>query len=212
MKDEFLERLEQRWRSQQQPIGDIRARVRRGRSFTAAVLVAEAGLALAGVAFGIGFAVLALQSGDISFALAALALLVGCPAFAASIFAARNAGLVFDSETPEGLLRAGLRQAEASLRAIRLTRAQFPYLAGFAVLLWIVQAAGLIDRVSFLASYTLAVFAVGVVLWLWLDWRQSKIERARSAYLAALAQFEDAVHESEVARTASVVADPNNYQ
>jgi hypothetical protein len=173
--------------------------VRRGRSFTAAVLVAEAGLALAGVAFGIGFAVLAVQSGDISFALAALALLAGCPAFAAAIFAARNTGLAFDSETPEGLLRAGLRQAEASLRAIRLTRAQFPYLAGFVALLWIVQAAGLIDRPSFLAAYTLAAFVVGVVLWLWLNWRQSKIECARSAYLAALAQFEDAAHESEVA-------------
>lgn len=50
------------------------------------------------------------------------------------------------------------------------------------------------------------------MLWLWLNWRQSKIERARSAYLAALAQFEDAAHESEAARTASVVTDPNNYR
>ena len=61
---------------------------------------------------------------------------------------ARRQSLAWEDETPESILRIGIRRADATLRAIQIGRWHLALIAGFVVVLWLLADAGqaIIDR------------------------------------------------------------------
>lgn len=195
MNDDFLRRLQADWQSQPDHADPVLRRLRRNRWTPHWVLAAEILLCVLAFVAGVWFAWSAWHDEQhrVLLALSSAVLLLVAPALGIASVKARRPGLAWDIETPESLLKVGMRRAESSLRAIRIGRWHVAIIAAFVILLWIAQALGFIHAVDFLVLYTTLCLGVCLVSWFWMRWREA---RARSE------------HESCVRLLAALQVDP----
>jgi hypothetical protein len=141
---------------------------------------------------GAGFAWAAVTFGDLLFVLASAAmLLAGLPLVIAAV-RARLKSLVWDDETPEGVLRSTIARLDANTRSLRLGRGGGYTLLGLAILAWLGQAAGLIrEPWTILLTITAAWALSGLLVLAWVRWRLGRTSREREGCEALLRQFEE---------------------
>src|SRR5262249_41170114 len=154
--DDYFGSLQADWRAQPDETAAVLRRLRWHRWTPHLVLAAEMlGLALA-LLVGGWFAWLAtqLEAHRLLVGLSAAIMLLAIPPFAIATVIARRASLGWDEQTPEALLRTGMRRAESALQTMRLGRWHIAVVAAFVALLWIVEALGLMHERGFLIFYT----------------------------------------------------------
>ncbi len=154
------------------------------------------GAEIVGCAFallvGIWFAWVAAHNEEhrLLFALSAAVMLITAPALCAASVMARRHSLAWDAETPDSLLRVGIRRADSSLSAIRIGRWHISIIALFVMTLWMFETMGLINAVRFLVFYTAVCLAVAVVAWLWMSSREKRLRSERAVLVRLLADLE----------------------
>lgn len=192
MNDEFLDQLRTEWRSQPDVMSATLAGLKKARWAPQVGLGLEMVAYAIALATGVWFAWVAMQSEQhrVIFGLSACVLLVAAPALSIAAIMARRSGLAWDAETPESLLRTGVRRADASLRAITLGWLHIGISGVFFVALWIAELLGFMHERGFLVFYTAFCAAASVVAALWLLWRARRLRRERSACLRLLAELQ----------------------
>jgi MFS family permease len=180
MMDDFLQEAQGDWRlqpaSQGPAIDRIRRRLRRTRWLPHLLMGLEIMGGVIAIFLGLWFASMAREQRDLLFTLSAAVMLLVAPSLVlASIMARRR----WEDETPESILRTSLARTDASLAAVRLGRWHCAVIAGFVVLLWITQAAGLIDAKRFLLFYTTVCAAILLFYLPWLSWRKWRLLQER---------------------------------
>ena len=192
MNDDFIRDLRSDWQSQDQDAASALQRLRRNRWAPHFALAAEmSACALAWLA-GLWFAWMAVHDEEhtILFALSAAVVLITAPALGVASLAARRHSFAWDAESPESLLRVGVRRAEASLRAIRIGHWHIGVVAVFVATLWIAEALGLIHAVRFLVVYSAVCVVVCMASWLWMMRRTKQVRGEHAAYLSLLAKLQ----------------------
>jgi hypothetical protein len=191
MSDEFLDELQSSWRGQEVALDEALSRLRRQRWRPHLALGFELLATAVTMAVGVWFASLAIPSGSLLYGVSAAVLLIASPALAIAAWLARRTSLRWEEETPESLLVAGLRRAEASLKVMRLGRVHLALIAAFVVGLWGLELGGLISARGFLVIYT-AVCATAVALYLpWLAWREKRVGQERATCQRLLADLRE---------------------
>jgi hypothetical protein len=117
--------------------------------------------------------------------------LISVPLLGVATALARRSSLAWDDETPESILRTGIKRADASIRAIRVGRWHVAVVAGFVVLLGALQLLKLIDAVEFLLLYASVCAGVSVGSWIWMAWRIKTVRAERDACVRLLATLRD---------------------
>lgn len=193
MNDEFILRLQADWRSQDNDVDKVLRRLRRNRWTPHLVLGAEILVCALAFLAGLWFAWVALydEQHRLLYVLSAAAMLVAAPALCIAGVIARRPGLAWDVETPDSLLKVGMRRAESSLRAIRIGRWHVAIILAFVLTLWAAEALRLIRAIDFLIMYTTVCLAVSVVSWLWMNWRENRVRSERGACIRLLAALQD---------------------
>jgi hypothetical protein len=181
MTDDFLLEAQANWRRQDAGFVDVQAHLRRTRLIPIAILVLELLGAAIGLAVGVWFAWVAAVSGELIFALSAIVMIGAMPPVAVATVLARRNSLRWEDETPDSVLRVGLRRAEATLAAIRISRWGVVVIVAFNAVLWAFQLAGLLDALDFLTLYSSASAATCIAGLLWLSWRQKRVVREHAA-------------------------------
>ena len=180
MTDEFLEELQSSWRGQDVALADVLSRLRRRRWRPHLALGFELLMTAVTVGVGVWFASMAVRLDSLLYGMSAGILLTAAPALAAAAWLARKDSLRWEEETPDAVLISGMRRADASLKVLRLGRVHLAAIAGFVVILWATELAGLISARDFLVLYTL-ICAATVALYLpWLAWRQKRVKQERA--------------------------------
>jgi Na+-transporting methylmalonyl-CoA/oxaloacetate decarboxylase beta subunit len=193
MTDELIRSLRSDWQSQEYDATHVIRRLRRARWTPHFVFALEIlGCAVA-LVVGIWFAWLAVhQSEDrLLLALSAAVLLIAVPVLGIATAVARRTGFAWADETPESILRIGIRRADASLRAMRVGRWHLAAVAGFVVLLWVLQLLELIGALEFLVFYTWVCLAVSLVSGIWMAWRIRAVRAERDACIQLLAALQE---------------------
>lgn len=179
MADEFLEELQTNWRGQGAEFTEAHERLRRQRWWPHLALGYELAATVVVMGVGVWFALMAWKLDSLLFGMSAVILLLAAPALAVAAYLARKDSLRWEEETPESVLVAGVRRADASLRIVRLGRVHLAVIAAFVALLWACETAGLIHARDFLVLYTV-VCAVTVACYLpWLAWREKRVRQER---------------------------------
>jgi hypothetical protein len=192
MSDPFLRALQGDWQSQDHGAAEVLTRLRRNRWTPHIVLAAEL-LACAGALLvGLWFAWVALHGAQLKllYALSAGVLLLSAPGLALAGIKARRASLAWADETPESLLKVGMRRAESTLRAIRVGRWHLAIIAVFVAALWVVESVGLLHAFEFLAVYTATCFLVSGVSWFWMMRAEGRARREYEACVRLLAAIQ----------------------
>src|SRR5512138_734223 len=192
MSDEFIRGLQGDWQSRDQDAAQVLRRLRRTRWMPHVVLCAEiVGCALA-LLVGVWFAWVAAHTEEhrLLFALSAAVMLITAPALCAASVMARRHSLAWEAETPDSLLRVGIRRADSSLSAIRIGRWHIAIIALFVMTLWMFETIGLITAVRFLIFYTAVCVAVSVAGWLWMRSREKQLRTERTVLVRLLADLE----------------------
>ncbi len=192
MNDNFIRSLQSDWQSQDHDAARVLRRLRRTRWMPHIVLGSEiAGCAVA-LFVGIWFAWVAAHTEEhkLLFALSAGVMLIATPALCAATVIARRHSLAWDAETPETLLRVGMRRAESSLSAIRIGRWHIAIIALFVTTLWVLEAIGLIHAFGFLIFYTAVCLILSTVAWLWMTWREKRLRLERAVLVRLLAALQ----------------------
>ncbi len=216
MTDEFIRELQTRWRTQPVDGASVVARLRRERGTPRLLLGLEIVQAVVGILSGVVFVWLALDASllarwlggliEARFAspeeatgyLRTLRILLGAggavmlttvPPLAWAAISARRAGLAWENETPESVLRAGLRRADSSLRANRIGRWHVFVLLAFVAGLWALPLVGL-TPVLVVASMTLIYLLSIAPFWIWLDLRRERLRREIETCLGLLKEYE----------------------
>lgn len=180
MSDEFLNRLHAQWRQQDATFAEIHIRLRRARWRPHLVLGFELVACVGGFVVGLWFAWTAVALSSLLFALSAAVMLLAVPAFAVAAIVARKGSLRWEDETPQSVLRVGLRRADASLRAIRVGRWHMVVAVAFVAVLWLLEWTGLIQARRFLLFYTaLMATALGAQV-AWMRWRERQVRAQRA--------------------------------
>jgi hypothetical protein len=132
---------------------------------------------------GLWFAWVAVNNAEhrLLFALSAAILLIAVPVLGVATAMMRRSSLAWDDETPETILRIGIRRAEASLQVMRVGRWHIAIIAGFVAVLWLLQLLGLIDALGFLIFYTAVCAIVSLGSWIWMAWRIKAVSAERDA-------------------------------
>jgi hypothetical protein len=193
MSDDLVRRLQNDWQSQQYDVSQALRRLQRTRWVPHFILALE--VLGCGVALGVGlwFAWMASHhtGHTLLYALSAAILLVSVPVLGVATAWARRSSLAWHDETPESMLRIGIRRSEASLRAMRVGRWHLAVIAGFVALLWALQWFGLIDALEFLIFYSSICLVVSLCSGMWMLWRTKTVSAQRDAYVRLLADFRD---------------------
>jgi hypothetical protein len=192
MNDDFLRRLQADWQSRDNDADQVLRRLHRHRWTPHIVLGGEILVCALAFLVGLGFAWIAMhdEQHKLLFALSAAVLLLAAPALCVAAVMARRPSLAWDVETPESLLKVGMRRAESSLRAIRIGRWHVAIIAAFVLTLWIVEALGFIHAIDFLISYTTVCLVVSVASWLWMRWRENRVRSEHAACIRLLAALQ----------------------
>lgn len=189
MNDEFIRSLQGDWQSRDRDADKVLRRLRRTRWMPHVVLGAEiVGCALA-LLVGVWFAWVAAHTDEhrLLFALSAAVMLITAPALCAASVMARRHSLAWEAETPDSLLRVGIRRADSSLSAIRVGRWHIAIIALFVMTLWIFETIGLINAVRFIIFYTAVCLAVSGAAWLWMRAREKQLRNERAVLVRLLA-------------------------
>jgi hypothetical protein len=192
MNDDFIRELRGDWQSQDHDVTSALTRLRRHRWTPHLALALEmAACALAG-SVGSWFAWVAVHNEEqrILFALSAAVLLITAPALAVASLVVRRRSFAWDVESPESLLRVGVRRADASLRAIRIGHWHITIVAVFVAVLWIAEALGFVRAIEFLVLYTAVCVVVCVASSLWMRRRAKQLRAEQAAYLSLLAKLQ----------------------
>jgi hypothetical protein len=190
MTDDFLVNLRNDWRSQDSEFEAVKHRLARARWTTRALIAFEAARLLFAIAVGVWFAAIAWQRDDIFFGLSAFTLLLAVPPLTIAVLMARREMLDDSSETPEGVLRFGLRRASATDRILKLGLWGAAMLQAFVAVLWIFKWAGLIHRHYPLIPFTCIWIGSALIALAWYVWRKRRNDAERAQCRRLLAQFE----------------------
>jgi hypothetical protein len=193
MTDELIRTLQAEWQAQQYDASHMVRRLRRARWTPHLVLALEVLVCCLALGVGVWFAWIAAHQSEhkLLMTLSAAVLLITVPLLGVATALARRPGLAWDDETPESILRIGIRRADASLRAMRVGRWHIAVVAGFVVLLWALQLVHLIDAPEFLALYSSVCLAVSLGSWAWMAWRSRAVRAERDACIRLLATLRD---------------------
>ena len=193
MTDDLIRSLQRDWQSQEYDASHVVRRLQRARWTPHLVFALEVlGCCLA-LGVGVWFAWVAAHQSEhkLLLALSAAVLLITVPVLGIATALARRPSLAWDDETPESILRIGIRRADASLRAMRLGRWHVAVVAGFVVLLWALQLLKLIDALEFLVFYSSVCLVVSLGSWIWMAWRIRTVRAERDACIWLLATLRD---------------------
>jgi hypothetical protein len=188
MSDDLIRSLQREWQAQEYAAGEVLRRLRRARWTPHLVLALEVlGCCLA-LGVGVWFAWVAAHQAEhkLLFTLSAAVLLIAAPALGIATAFARRPSLAWDDETPESILRIGIRRADASLKALRVGRWQVAIIAGFVALLWVLQWLKFIDALGFLYFYSSVCLAVSLGSWIWMARRTRNVRAERDACVRLL--------------------------
>ena len=193
MTDELLRSLQRDWQSQEYDASHVVGRLRRARWTPHFVFALEVLGCCIALGVGAWFAWVAAHQSEhrLLLALSAAVLLVAVPVLGVATALARRSSLAWDDETPESILRIGIRRADASLRAMRVGRWHVAVVAGFVVLLGALQLLKLIDAREFLVVYSSVCLVVSVGCWIWIAWRVRAVRAERDACIRLLATLRD---------------------
>lgn len=193
MTDELIRDLQRDWQSQEYDAAHVIRRLRRARWTPHLVFALE--LLGCCLALGVGawFAWNAAHQSEhqLLMALSAAVLLITVPALGIATALARRPSLAWDDETPESILRIGIRRADASLRAMRVGRWHVGVVAGFVLLLGALQLLQLIDALRFLVVYSSVCLVVSLASWIWMARRIRTLRAERDACVRLLASLRD---------------------
>lgn len=191
MNDDFIRDLRGDWQSQDHDVASALQRLSRNRWTPYLALALEMSACVVASLAGLWFAWVAAHNEEhrLLYALSAAVVLITAPALGVASLVARRRSLAWDAESPESLLRVGVRRAEASLRAIRIGHWHIAIVAVFVAVLWIAAALGLIRAIEFLVFYTAVCVVVCVASWLWMMRRAKQLRGEHAAYLGLLAKF-----------------------
>ncbi len=193
MTDELIRRLQIEWQSQEHDTSHMVRRLRRARWTPHLVFALEVLGCCVALCVGVWFAWAAAHQSEhkLLMALSAAVLLITVPLLGVATALARRPSLAWDDETPESILRIGIRRADASLRAIRVGRWHIAVVAGFVVLLGALQLLKLIDALEFLILYASVCVVVSLGSWVWMAWRIRTVRAERDACVSLLATLRD---------------------
>lgn len=183
MTDELVRELQRDWQSLDCDADEIVRRLRRNRWMPHLVLALEILGCVLALCVGLWFAWVAVNNSEhrLLFTLSAGILLIAVPVLGVATAMARRASLAWDAETPESILRIGVRRAEASLRVMRVGRWHIAIIASFVAVLWMLQLMGFIDAWAFLVFYTAVCAIVSLVSWFWMARRIRAVSAERDA-------------------------------
>jgi hypothetical protein len=193
MTDELIRSLQRDWQSQEYDASHVVRRLKRARWMPHLVFALEIlGCCLA-LGVGVSFAWIAAHQSEhrLLWALSAAVLLISVPVLGIATALARRPSLAWDDETPESILRIGIRRADASLQAMRLGRWHVAVVTGFVVLLWTLQWLKLIDALEFLFLYSSVCLVVSLGSWIWMAWRTRAVRAERDACVRLLATLRE---------------------
>jgi hypothetical protein len=192
MNDDFLRGLQADWQSQDNDADKVLRRLHRNRWTPHIVLGGEILVCALAFLVGLWFAWIAMhdEQHKLLFALSAAVMLLTAPALCVAGVMARRPSLAWDVETPESLLKVGMRRAESSLRAIRIGRWHVAIIAAFVTALWIAEALGFIDAIDFLLLYTSVCLVASVASWFWMRWRENRVRSEHAACIRLLAALQ----------------------
>jgi hypothetical protein len=193
MTDELMRSLQRDWQSQEYDATHVVRRLRRRRWTPHLVFALEVlGCCLA-LGVGAWFAWVAAHQSEhrLLMALSAAVLLITVPLLGVATALARRPSLAWDDETPESILRIGIRRADASLRAMRVGRWNIAVVAGFVMLLGAMQLLKLIDALEFLVVYSSVCLAVSLGSLIWMAWRIRTVRAERDACVRLLATLRE---------------------
>lgn len=192
MNDDFIRDLRSDWQSQDLDVASAMQRLRRNRWTPHLALALELASCAVAWSAGLWFAWVAAHDEEhrILFALSAAVVLITAPALCVASLIARRHSLAWNAETPESLLRLGVRRADASLRAIRIGHWHIAIVTAFVAVLWIAEALGFIRAIKFLVLYTAVCVVASVTSALWMMGREKHLRRERAAYLGLLTKLQ----------------------
>jgi hypothetical protein len=193
MTDELIRELQLDWQAQEYDTHQVVRRLRRARWAPHFVLALEILGCCFALGVGIWFAWVAAHQVEhkLLFTLSAAVLLIAAPVLGVATALARRPGLAWDDETPESILRIGIRRADASLQAMRVGRWHVAIIAGFVALLWVLQWLMFIDALEFLIFYSSVCLVVSLGSWIWMAWRTRTVRAERDACIRLLADLRD---------------------
>jgi hypothetical protein len=216
MTDDFIRELRSQWLAQPVDKAAVVGRLRRGRWTPRLLFWLEVVQGVAGAVFGVAFLWLAIDVGllerlvawrfaargvtpeglaslllgvRIMFAFSGLVMLLAVPPLAWAAVSARRRSLRWEDETPESVLRVGLRRADASLRANRIGRWHVWVLLAFVAGLWALPVLGLLP-VFLMVFMTLIYLGVIAPIWIWLDLRREAIRRELETCLKLVEDYQ----------------------
>jgi hypothetical protein len=197
MEDDFIRNLKATWQSQDHDASAVLERLRRNRWRPHLALTAEILGCACALLVGIWFAWTAAHTEQhrLLFALSAGVMLTVVPLLTFASVIARRASLAWEDETPQTMLRMGIRRFESTLQALRLWRWHFWSVAAFVGVLWVLEALGFVQARDFLIFYTAICFAVSLASWMWMKWRERVIRSELDACTRLLATIQfDSTH------------------
>lgn len=193
MSDDFLKEHQADWMAQcgsLDEFNEVRARLRSERWRPHKALAVEIAAACIGLVFGAGFAWVSISKASVLYALAAIVMLAGLPgALAINVFLRRE-GFSWDDETPESLLRTGLKRTDAAIRAAHFSWAAPVLFLAFVIALWTGVALGYIAETWFAVMYTFFTVIVFGVSWIGIRRAVRRLTRERATYARLLEEFE----------------------
>jgi hypothetical protein len=192
MDDDFIRNLKATWQSQDHDAAAVLGRLRRNRWRPHIALAAEIlGCACALMA-GIWFAWTAVHTEQhrLLLVLSAGVMLTAVPWMTFVSVIARRASLAWDDETPQTMLRMGIRRFESTLQALRLWRWHIWIVGAFVAVLWVLEWLGFIQARGFLNFYTAVCLAVSLAGWIWMTWREQVIRSELEACTRLLATIQ----------------------
>ena len=190
MSDDFLKEHQAAWRAQPDEFQAVRDKLKRERWAPHRALAIQVVSAAVGIAFGVSFGAAALATGSVLYALAAVVMAVGLPGAMAIAALLRRDGFAWDDETPESLLRTGVRRADASLKAVRFAWSAPGLFAAFVIALWIGVGLGYIEQAWFAVMYTGITVFVLALTWPKIILELRRLKRERATYARLLAEYE----------------------
>jgi hypothetical protein len=193
MTDDLIRSLQRDWQSQECDASRVVRRLQRTRWTPHLVLALEILGCCVALGIGLWFAWVAAHQTEhkVLFALSAAVLLIAAPVLGIATALARRPSLAWDDETPESILRIGIRRTDASLRTMRVARWHIVVVAGFVALLWALQSLKVIDALEFLVFYSSVCLVVLLGSWIWMVWRTRHVRAEREACIRLLDAMRD---------------------
>jgi hypothetical protein len=191
MSDDLIRSLQKDWQSQEYDASHVVRRLRRARWMPHIVLGFEMLGCCVALTVGAWFAWVAMHQSDhkLLYTLSAALLLITAPVLGVASALARRPGLAWDEETPESILRIGIRRAEASLRAMQVGRWHIAIVAMFVALLWTLELMNIIHARQFLVIYSSVCLVVSAGAWVWMIWRSRSVRAERDECRRLLASL-----------------------